>query len=75
MSEELYNINTNAKMYGSDENYEEVCTLRRQITHAVFADEADAILSGIVANCSVFPENTEAYIHKKYVELERRVRE
>ena len=75
MNEELYNVSTNEKLYGSDENYAEMCALREQITHAYFSDEAAAILSSIVSHCAVFPDQTEEYIHKLYVDLQRRVKE
>lgn len=75
MNDELYKKGTELKLYANEDNYNELCKLREQITHAYFDGEPSELLDNLFVKCVAFPEDTKNYVHETYEDLQRRVRE
>ena len=62
----------------TEENYQELCELRGQITNANFKSERTYMLNGVLGECSVaeaLGTTIEKIVHETYEDMQRRVRE
>ena len=75
MYDELYKKDSMLQMYVSEENYNEICELREQITSAYFDGEPSALLDNLIQKCIAMPEQAEHLVKAAYEDLQRRVRE
>ena len=75
MYDELYKKDSTIQMHASEENYNEICELREQITSAYFDGEPSAAMSNLVEKCIIYPNQAEYLVKGVYEDLQRRVRE
>ena len=64
--------------YMTEENYQELCELRGQITRAYFDNEMTSMLSSILNECryaDIMEKTVEEIVHEAYVDMQRRMRE
>lgn len=79
MHEELFRENTDlANQYMTEENFNELCEVRDQITVANFGGRQREVLNEMLIHCRAARENNESIeeiVHEAYADLERRVKE
>ena len=81
MNEELFNADTPLQLghlQMTEENYNELCRVRAQITNAVFKSQCDYILDSMLIDCDyadTLGKSIEETVHDAYENMQRRLRE